>query len=488
MLFQQLKWALCMTALGLTGCASTVPEKPNIERHLQGSFGAADRGQSAPLEAMAWQELWDDAVLQKLLTKAASANLDGRIAWERVLQARAGWTQLRSRTLPQVGLEATASDERSGLPDAVKQRKPDTQALRLGVNLGWELDLWGAVDAAAQAGKHDALAAQGGWHAARWTAQHEVARYYLIWQGARLRIGLLEQMVRLEREAEAITQHRLNGGLATAMDMAHRRADVQQAESQLPALHTLKAVTEHNLALLLGERPGHGWPELQGAPQTLPMAKTLPVGLPIELIQRRPDLLVAEQQLLAETQRLRVADADQWPKLLFGAVLGEQDLRLNGLGLSPARFSNVGLSFSLPLFNAGRLRAAVDLQAARQRGATLQYEKAVLQALTDVESSLVAWQQQQQAQQHAEQVLAARQEASRRGVRLQQEGQIDPLQLIGLQRAELGAKLAQTDAHIANALGGLQLFRALGGRWSVPDTPQAMPNPPHIAVSQRGQP
>jgi NodT family efflux transporter outer membrane factor (OMF) lipoprotein len=370
----------------------------------------------------------------------------------------------------------------------VKQGQPDTQAVRLGVNLGWELDLWGAVDAAARAGEHDALAAQGGWHAARWTAQHEVARHYLIWQGARLRIELLQQFVQLEREAERITQRRLGAGMATAMDTANRRADVQQAESQLPALRTLQAVIEHNLALLLGERPGAGLQALQGAPKTLPVATALPIGLPIDLIRRRPDLIVAEQQLLAETQRLRAADADQWPRLLFGAVLGEQDLRLNGLGLSPARFSQVGLAFSLPLFNAGRLQAAVDLQAARQRGATLQYEKAVLQALSDVENSLVAWQQQQQAQLHAEQVLTARQEATRRAARLQQEGQIDPLQHIGLQRAELGARLAHTDAHIATALGGLQLYQALGGGWSAADTPQPAHHANPIVLSTKGQP
>lgn len=483
-----LKWTFCLTAVGLAGCATTVPGKPNIEQMVAGPYASASSYQSSSLDQFAWEALWGDAVLQSLLTRAANANLDGRMAWERVLQARSGWTQLRSRRLPQVSVEATASDERTGLPDPVKQRKPDTQAMRLGVNLGWELDLWGAVDAAAQAGKHDALAAEWGWYAARWTAQHEVARSYVIWQGARQRIELLEQMVQLEREAESITQHRLDAGMASVIDIANRRADVQQAESQLPALRTLKAVTEHNLAMLLGERPGTGLSELNGAPKALPVARTLPVGLPIDLVQRRPDLIMAEQQLLAETQRLRVADADQWPKLLFGAVLGEQDLRLNGLGLPQARFSNVGLAFSLPLFNAGRLKAAVDLQAARQRGATLQYEKAVLQALTDVENSLVALQQQQQGQQFAEQVLTARREATLRGVRLQQEGQIDPLQLIGLQRAELGAKLAHTDAHIANALGSLQLFRALGGGWSAPDRPQAALNPTHIEVSQRGQP
>jgi NodT family efflux transporter outer membrane factor (OMF) lipoprotein len=483
-----LRWTLCMTALGLMGCAASVPDRPHTERLLAGTYAAALPDHASPLDPSAWQALWDDAALQNLLTRAANANLDGRMAWERVQQARAGWTQLRSSRLPQVDLEGTASDERTGLPAAVKQGQPDTQAVRLGVNLGWALDLWGAVDAAAQAGEHDALAAQAGWYAARWTAQHEVAHNYLIWQGARLQIELLAHWVELEREAERITERRLGAGMATAMDAANRRADVQQAASQLPALRTLQAVTEHHLALLLGERPGTGLPELEGAPKALPVAKALPVGLPIELIQRRPDLIVAEQQLLAETQRLRVADAERWPQLLLGAVLGGQDLRLNGLGLSPARFSNVGLAFTLPLFNAGRLKAAVDLQAARQRGATRHYEKTLLQALADVENSLVAWQQQQQGLQYAEAMVSARTEATRRGARLQEEGQIDPLQHIGLQRAELGARLAHTDARLAIALGSLQLYRALGGGWATDPGPLSVPVTVQNLVSTKGQP
>ena len=488
MFLYPLRWTLGVAALCLAGCASTVPHEPQTQRLVSGTYVSAHPGQSSPMEPLAWQALGGDVVLQRLLARSAAANVEGRVAWERVLQARAGLTQLRSRGRPQIGLEVTASDERSGLPDAVKQGKPDTQALRLGVNLGWELDLWGAVDAAAQAGLHDALAAQGEWQAVRWTAQHDVARHYVIWQGARLRIDLLEQMVELERQAESITERRRSAGMATAMDTASRRADLQLAEAQLPSLRALRSVTEYNLAVLLGERPGVGLQELHGAPKALPVASVLPVGLPIDLIQRRPDLIVAEQQLLAETQRLRVADADQWPKLLFGAALGGQDLRLNGLDLSPARFSNVALAFTLPLFNAGRLQAAVDLQAARQRGATLRYEHAVLQAVTDVENSLVAWQQQQQAQQHAQQVWAARQEATRRAARLQQEGQIDPLHHIGLQRAELGARLAHTDAHIATALGSLQLYRALGGGWSTAEAPLSAPAPTHTVASTRGQP
>lgn len=99
-------------------------------------------------------------------------------------------------------------------------------------------------------------------------------------------------------------------------------------------------------------------------------------GQPVGLLQRRPDLRVAEHQLLAEAARLRESQADLWPKFFIAAVLGRKDLRLNGLDLSPVRYSNVALAFTAPLFNAGRLRAAVERQSARQRTATLQYERA----------------------------------------------------------------------------------------------------------------
>jgi outer membrane protein TolC len=174
---------------------------------------------------------------------------------------------------------------------------------------------------------------------------------------------------------------------------------------------------------------------------------------------------VAEQQLRAETARLRESQAERWPRLFLAAVLGQQDLRLNGLGLAPARYSNVALAFTAPLFNAGRLRAAVERQSARERAATLQYERAVLAALQDVENSLVALAREHERSARLEAAVESRREGLRHAQALHQEGEIGLLQLLDAQRGLIAAELAATDSHTQRALSAVQLVQALGGGW-----------------------
>jgi len=460
------RWAVLAGALGLAGCAGTAPMSPQPETWLASTYVEAVPEQRHDLDIERWRALWRDPLLDHLLAKAAVANLDARLAWTRVQQARAGMRQLASRKAPDIAIEGSASDERTGLPETVKQGNPDVRAYRGGLTLGWELDLWGAVEAAAQAGRMDALAAEAGAEATQWLAQHEVVRHYLIWQGARSRLEVLEPLVAADREAEAVVRRRLQEGMASAIDVANREAERQQTESQIPALQTLVKVTAHQLTLLVGEKPGALQAAFDQAPSGLPVALTLPIGMPIDLIRRRPDLIVAEHQLMAETQRLRMADADLWPKVFLGAALGQQDLRLNGMDLAPVRFSQVALAFTFPLFNAGRLQAAVEQQSARQREATLNYEKAVLQALTDVENSLVVLRRQEQSLGQLRAVWQARQDAERRGERLFREGLMDPLQRVGLTKAQHAARLSLTESALAVSLATLQLYRSLGGGWA----------------------
>ena len=203
-------------------------------------------------------------------------------------------------------------------------------------------------------------------------------------------------------------------------------------------------------------------------------------GQPIDLLQRRPDLQVAQQQLLAEAARLRESQADLWPKFFLAAVLGQQDLRLNGLDFSPARYSNVALAFTAPLFNAGRLRAAVERQSARERSATLQYERAVLGALQDVENSLVVLAQERLRADSLAAAVSTRREGLHFAQSLHREGQIDLLQLLDAQRGLIAAELALTDTQTQVALGAVQLVKALGGGWQTTDAPSA---PARIAAT-----
>jgi len=463
-----------LVPLLLTACAATPPAPAPVARLLDPAFHATPADARGDWSAAAWWTALGDPALDGLLQRAAQANLDGRIAWERVLAARAGVTQLRSRGLPTLALGGSASDERSGLPAPVKQGKPDTRALRSALQLDWEIDLRGSAAAQADAGALDALAAEGAWEAARWQAQHELARQYLTWQGTRLRLDALARLLEAQWAIERLTRSRETAGLASRFDVDRARADAQALQAWLPPLQALLQVSEHAVAVLIAEPPGRGVPALAqaGAPR-LPAAAPLPVGQPVALLSRRPDLVIAERQWQAETARLRAADADRWPQLFLSAVLGGQDLRLNGLDLAPVRYSNVALAFSVPIFNAGRLQAAVDRQSAQQRAAALQYEQAVLRALQDVENSLVALSRNGEREQRLADTLASRRQAMQRADSLRREGQIDQLQWLDAQRSLVSAELDHIDAREQRALGQLQLYRALGGGWAWPSPPAA---------------
>jgi outer membrane protein TolC len=195
----------------------------------------------------------------------------------------------------------------------------------------------------------------------------------------------------------------------------------------------------------------------------------LPPGQPAELLGRRPDLRAAERQLAAEGARLREARADLLPRFFIAALFGGQDLTINTQALSPVRYSNVALAFSMPLFNAGRLHAAEDRASARERGAALHYERAVLGAVQEVEDSLVALAQERERSRALDALQAQRRTALRHAESLRREGQIDLLQLLDAQRGVISAELAWTEHRTQLALDAVQLYKALGGGWRLPE-------------------
>lgn len=462
------RWLALGLLVLLSGCASTPPEPPVVSAAEDASFR-----QGADLPGgidTVWWKGFDDAALMALIERAQSANHDVRIAVQRVRQARAGQTAVASRLWPSLSLTGSASDERSGLPDPVKQGKPDTRALRGALDLKWELDVAGAARAAADAAELDALSAESGVDVARWLVSSEVARQYLVWQGARLRLDKLDALLKAQSDTERLTRRREAEGLASRFDVARAAGEVQSLAAQRPALRTLVAVTETQMAVLVGANPNQLLPELVAltAP-ALPTPPRLSVKQPVDLLMRRPDLRVAEKQFLAEGARLREAEADRWPKFFLAAAFGRQDLTLNALDLSPVRYSTAALAFAMPLFDAGRLRAAVEAQSAKQRMATLRYEKAVLGAVKDVDDSLVALAQERDRFAALEATTQHRRTGLRHAQSLYREGQIDLLQLLDAQRGVLAAELSAIDARTQLALNTVQLATALGGGWQ--DTP-----------------
>lgn len=226
-----------------------------------------------------------------------------------------------------------------------------------------------------------------------------------------------------------------------------------QAEAARARLNTLLHRPIGAPALAAGSSAAEGLPALPGLQ-----------GRPsLEVLRQRPDVLAAEAQLQAEGARWDEARAQLWPRVLLGASLGAQDLRLNALDLAPSVYRNVVAAFTLPLFNSGRLRAQRDAQGARTAAAQLQWEKTMLSVVEEVEASLALQAQQRERALQTEQALGQRLKQHEAVVALGREGLIDGVVLRDSRRAVLAARLQHLDAQTQAALADLQLLRATGG-------------------------
>jgi NodT family efflux transporter outer membrane factor (OMF) lipoprotein len=452
-------------AWALVGCAASTPSTPPDLSSVGADFKNAYILEFPALDAAVWRG-FEDPVLEALVAQAKAANLDVRIAQQRVLMARAGSRAVASRGLPTVAITGSVSDQRSGLPEEVKRGSPDTRSVRVGVDMNWELDVFGAASAAGKAAEFDALAADAAVEVSQWMVGAEVARQYLVWQGARLRLQHWQALHHAQKDSERLMRNRQTHGMASQLDVSRAAAAVHSVAAQLPQLQAAVDVAETQIQVLIGKSPSQSRVVMNTQePPRLPVVQSLGAGQPLSLIQRRPDLRVAQQQLQAEFARHRESQANLWPRFYLSAALGQQDLRLNMLDLSPASFTNIALAFTAPVFNAGRLRAARDRQSAKAKEATLQYERAVLLALQDVENSLVSMSAARERKAELDAAASTQRQGLQHAQSLYREGQIDRLSLLDTQRAVIVAELAAIDGHTLGALSVVQLIQSLGGGW-----------------------
>jgi NodT family efflux transporter outer membrane factor (OMF) lipoprotein len=397
---------------------------------------------------------------------ALENNRDIAIAAQRVRIAKAGLNAQASRLLPAVSLQGSASRINSGLPDAVKQGQPDTRAVRLGLDLSWEIDLAGGVRAARDAAAADTGSAEAGVAGARLIVASEVARQYFLWRSTEEQLNIVQALVKTQRDTARLVEGRVREGQSSAFDLDRARADADTLDAQTPPLRTLIGVSQNRLAVLIGQNPSAPLPKSTTSFVWPAILNILP-GQPSELLRRRPDLLAAELRFAAETLRTQEARAQWWPKLFLSALTGRQDLQINALGLNPVRYSNVALALAAPIFNAGRIEAGIQAQSARATEALLLWQQSVLVAVQEVEDSLLAQSQEQRRGDALAKTLIHRQQALRHAQALLNAGQIDLLTKLDVERSVLAAELAMSASRLQQQLDTVQLFKALGGGFQV---------------------
>lgn len=462
--------SLMMTgsALALAACAvgpnHVAPTPPPT---ATGSFVSAQDPAVATLAPVQgdWWRLYSDPVLDGLITDAMAANTDIRVATARIARARASLREVRSDRLPQAGVGASADYGR--LPAA--QRGPGSPRedwqVDLGLNVSYEVDLFGRVSRGVEAARGDLAAAEADAEAVRVMIAAETARAYFDAASAAERLAVAERIVALLDQSITLTGRRQEVGLATRLDTARIATLRNQRQADVPALKAERQAALFRLATLTGRTPQDLPAEAASRTSHLRLDQPIPVGDGAALLARRPDVRAAERRLGAATARIGVATADLYPRITLGASIGSTGNGTDILGANPLRWLVGGLlGWTV---NQGPARARIQAAEADSQAALATFDGVVLRALEETETALSNY---ARALDRRTALQAARDQAEvvvRIARARQREGQIDSLELLDAERtfADTEAQLAAADGAIGTAQ--IDVFRALGGGWSV---------------------
>lgn len=438
------------------------PALPATWSEAEDSGVSTQPAQSAQLAQ--WWTAFQDPLLTTLMRRAAEVNLDVRLAVARVREVRAARGIVAAERQPQGNTSAAYSRNRSSA-NAVPIPTRDSDLFQLGFDARWELDIFGGARRALEAAEADIEAALAERQAILVSLAGEVARQYLELRDAQAQLAITRTNLAAQHETLELSQVRFQAGLSSDLDVVRAEAQVATTLSHIPTLEVHLRQGMHHLAVLLGQEPGVLATELAAAAPIPSPPLVVAVGLPATLLQRRPDLRRAERDLAAATARIGVATAELYPRLTLSGTLGQQSLHLTDLPLPGSQFWSLGPSLRWPIFDAGRIRATIQVYDARQEQALVRYEKTLLTALEDVENALVAYGQEQTRQR----ALSIAVEANRRAVAVATElytkGLADFLNVLDAQRALLAAESQLMQSTTALSVQVVTLYKALGGGW-----------------------
>jgi outer membrane protein, multidrug efflux system len=427
------------------------------------STAAADLTSLADLK---WFEVFKDERLQGMVRTALVRNHDLRDAMVRVEAARATLGITRADQFPTVDAGANVTTQRSSangtfpLPEGVDQTRTSGT---VAVNLAFEVDVWGRLRRATEAARADLLATEENRKTVVTTLVSDVASAYFNLLELDLELAIARRTLTAREDSLQLIRSRAQGGLGTLVDVRQGEQLVYSAAQAIPNLEQLIERTENQISLLLGGNPGA---ITRGRPLTeQEQPPSVPAGLPSALLERRPDIRAAEQNLFAANAIIGVAKAAYFPRISLTSFLGFQSNQLSNLFTGPARVWQFAPQVTQPIFNAGRLKSNVRLAKAQEQIALIQYERTIQTAFREVSDTLIQYQKVREIRAQQELLVATLQDRSRLSY-VRYRGGVDTLlNALDADRdlfdAELG--LAQTRRNELLAL--VQLYRALGGGW-----------------------
>jgi NodT family efflux transporter outer membrane factor (OMF) lipoprotein len=459
---------LVLMAMTLTGCAigpsHRAPQFP-LEPAFREASGPVSTEPAAPPGAF-WSAL-GDATLERLVGQAIAANPDIRMAEARIRGARAARFAATLDLLPTV--TAVGGYTRQRLPAVVVPGAtgslPDQSIWDAGLQLSWELDLFGRLRRGVQAQGALVASSEEDLRDIQVLLAAELASAYYELRGAEHRLATAQQNAENQRRTLTLTEERLAAGRGNALDTERARAQLSSTLAAIPSLEAAIAATQYRIGVLMGRPPASVVGELSTTAAAPTLPDSLAVPSPDSVILRRPDVRSAERLLAAQTALVGVATGDYLPRVLVGGSAGFTSATAGSLGDDGTRRYAVGPVISWPLLNLGRVKAGVDAAKAGQSEALARYEQVVLRALEEVETSLVTYRKAQERLDRLEEAAAASERAAELARLRFQEGASDFLAVLDAERTLLEAQDRRAVGRIEAHTSLVGVYRALGGNW-----------------------
>lgn len=459
-----------LTLAGLTGCTvGPNYEPPQVKAPgvwvspMEGGLNAA------PADLTSWWKSLGDPALDTLIDRAVAGNLDLREARARVLEAR--WQRGVVAADDQPKLDANGSYTRSrssengNMGSTFGSAAKETDLFQVGFDATWELDVFGGVRRAVEAADADIQAADESRGTVLVSLLAEVARNYVELRGFQERLRIARSNVQVQSDTVSLSRSRYEAGLSSELDVKRAEGQLANTASTIPTFEAGIRASAYRLALLLGQEPGSLVEELTAAKDIPATQAPVAIGMPADLLRRRPDIRNAERQLAAATARVGVATADLYPKFTITGSLGLQASQIGDLIDANSRFYSIGPGIKWAILSGGRIRSNIKVQEARVEQAAARYDRTVLTALQESEDALVRYAREQDRLRALNEAVAAQRRAVELAAELNLRGLTDFFSVLDTQRQLFLFEDQAVESRRTVSANLIAVYKALGGGW-----------------------
>jgi len=408
-----------------------------------------------------WWDAFQDEVLRDLIQTAVTQNYDVRIAAARILQAQALLGITTADQLPSVSANASAAKVQT--PDTALGPGGKSNAFQVGLSLAWELDFWGKFRRATESAQAVLLSQEWAQRQVLSSLVSDVANAYFQLRELDLELEISRETLASRKNSLGLIQTLADHGATSLLDVRQAEQLVFGAGAAIPDLEQRIEQQENLISVLLGQNPGGIARGLKLVDQPHPL--DVPAGLPSCLLERRPDVLQAEQQLVAANAQIGVAEANYFPQISLTAAGGYQSFALSSLFTGPAALWSLGGNLLQPVFEGGRIRSGVRLAEARTEEAVLAYQRTVQLAFRDVADALVGYRKSQEVRSQLEQLANSAGEATKLSNMRYRGGATSYLEVLDSETRFFVAQLSLAQAHLRELQSLVQIYRSFGGGW-----------------------